>query len=72
MSIFKRKGMPAAVLARISSELIRVIRLPAVREQLAAQGAEVSTMSPPEMTRWFDAERRNWAAVVSKAGIKLD
>ncbi len=70
--IMAPKGMPAPVLARISSELLRVIRLPAVREQLVAQGAEVSTMSPADMSRWFDAERKSMAAVVTKAGIKLD
>ena len=65
-------GMPPAVLARISAELLRVIRLPAVREQLVAQGAEVSTMAPPEITRFVDVEMKHWAAVVSKAGLKLE
>jgi tripartite-type tricarboxylate transporter receptor subunit TctC len=66
------KGMPAPVLARLSAELLRVIRLPAVREQLVAQGAEVSTMAAPDFSRWFEAERKGWAAVVAKAGVKLD
>lgn len=66
------KGLPPAVLARISAELLRVIRLPAVREQLVAQGAEVSTMAPADFSRWFEAERKNWAAVVAKSGVKLD
>lgn len=65
-------GVPAPVLARISTELLRIIRLPAVREQLVAQGAEVSTMTPPEMSKFFEAERKHWAAVVTKAGLKLD
>jgi tripartite-type tricarboxylate transporter receptor subunit TctC len=65
-------GMPAPVLARISSELLRVIRLPAVREQLVAQGAEVSTMPPAEITRFVDVEMKHWAQVVSKAGLKLE
>jgi tripartite-type tricarboxylate transporter receptor subunit TctC len=66
------KGLPPALLARISAELLRVIRLPVVREQLVGQGAEVSTMGPVDMSRWFDAERKTWAAVVAKAGVKLD
>ena len=66
------KGLPPAVLARISAELLRVIRLPAVREQLVAQGAEVSTMAPVDFSRWFEAERQTWAGVVAKAGVKLD
>jgi tripartite-type tricarboxylate transporter receptor subunit TctC len=65
-------GLPAPALAQLSAELLRVIRLPAVREQLVAQGAEVSTMAPPEMSRFFETERKGWAAVVAKAGLKLD
>lgn len=65
-------GMPAPVLARISAELLRIIRLPAVREQLVAQGAEVSTMAPPEMNRFVQVEIKTWAAVVAKAGLKLE
>ncbi|MES2185135.1 MAG: tripartite tricarboxylate transporter substrate binding protein [Pseudomonadota bacterium] len=65
-------GIPAPLLARISAELVRVIRLPAVREQLVAQGAEVSTMAPADMGRFFETERKTWAAVVAKAGLKLD
>jgi tripartite-type tricarboxylate transporter receptor subunit TctC len=65
-------GMPQPVLARISSELLRVIRLPAVREQLVAQGAEVSTMPPAEITRFVEVEMKHWAAVVAKAGLKLE
>jgi tripartite-type tricarboxylate transporter receptor subunit TctC len=65
-------GMPAPVLARISAELLRIIRLPAVREQLVAQGAEVSTMAPAEISRFVEVERKHWAAVVAKAGLKLE
>ena len=65
-------GMSPAVLAKISSELLRVIRLPAVREQLVAQGAEVSTMPPAEITRFVDVEIKHWQAVVTKAGLKLE
>ena len=66
------KGLPPAVLARLSAKLLRLIRLPAVREQLVAQRGEVSTMAPADFSRWFDAERKSWAAVVAKAGVKLD
>ncbi len=65
-------GMPPAVLAKISAELLRVIRLPAVREQLVSQGAEVSTMAPPEITKFVDTEIKHWQAVVTKAGLKLE
>ena len=65
-------GLPAPMLARLSTELLRIIQLPAVRQQLIAQGADISTMPPAEMTRFFETERKSWAAVVAKAGLKLD
>ena len=59
-------AMPDALVARLSAELIRIIRLPEVRAQLTAQGAEVVTMTPPETNRFFASERTRWAAVVRK------
>ena len=63
---------PPAVLAKVSAELTRIIRSPEVRERLVSQGAEVYTMNPAEFASFFERERRNWAAVVQKAGVKID
>ncbi|MBP6901352.1 MAG: tripartite tricarboxylate transporter substrate binding protein [Burkholderiaceae bacterium] len=65
-------SMPAAQVQKLSAELIRIIRSPAVRERLVAQGAEVSTSSPAEFSRWFERERKQWAGTVAQSGVKLD
>ena len=65
-------SMPPAAVARLSAELIRIIRSPEIRARLTSQGAEVFTMAPPEFLTFFDKERKNWATVVSKNNIKLD
>ncbi|UUX97135.1 Bug family tripartite tricarboxylate transporter substrate binding protein [Aquabacterium sp. J223] len=65
-------SMPAPQLARLQAELTRIIRSPEVREKLVSQGAEVHTMTPAEFAAFFDRERRHWAQVVAKAGVKLD
>jgi len=65
-------GTPAAVVARLNAELIKVIRSPDVRAKLSGQGAEVVTMAPAEQDRFFVAEARRWAQVVAAANIKLD
>jgi tripartite-type tricarboxylate transporter receptor subunit TctC len=65
-------GMPDALVARLSSELIRIIRTPEIRAQLAGQGAEVVTMTPPETSKFFSTEEKRWAQVVKAAGVKLD
>jgi tripartite-type tricarboxylate transporter receptor subunit TctC len=65
-------GTPAAVVARLNAELIKVIRSPEIRARLTGQGAEVVTMSPAEQDDFFKRERSRWATVVAQAGIKLD
>jgi tripartite-type tricarboxylate transporter receptor subunit TctC len=65
-------NMPKANIDKLSAALITIIRSPEVRARLAAQGAEVSTMNPAEMDTFFNAERKKWAAVVAKSGLKLD
>ena len=65
-------GTPAAVVARLNTELIKIIRSPEIRARLTGQGAEVVTMTPAEQDRFFEVERKRWAEVVEKAGIKLD
>ncbi len=63
---------PPDVLARLSTELTRIIRSPEVRERLVAQGAEVHTMNPTEFSAFFERERKHWATVVHKAGVSID
>jgi len=65
-------GTPPAILNRLNSELIKVIRHPDIRAKLAGQGAEVVTMTPVQQDEFFNREKARWAKVVEQAGIKLD
>jgi tripartite-type tricarboxylate transporter receptor subunit TctC len=65
-------GTPNDVVARLSSELTRIIRSPEIRSRLTAQGAEVYTMSPAEFVTFFDKEQKRWAAVVASGGVKIE
>lgn len=65
-------GMAPAVVARLSTELTRIIRSPEVRERLVSQGAEVHTMTPAELQAFFERERKNWATVVAQGGVKIE
>ena len=63
---------PPAIVARLSAELTKIIRAPDVRSRLTVQGAEVYTMSPAEFAPFFESERKRWASVVAKGGLKLE
>jgi tripartite-type tricarboxylate transporter receptor subunit TctC len=65
-------NMPEAHVQRLATELTRIIRSPEVRERLVSQGAEVYTMTPAELARFFAQERKKWASVVQAGNIRLD
>ncbi len=66
------KNTPPAILERLNAELTRIIRTPDVRARLAAQGAEVNTMSTAEFSSFMEADRKRWEVVVKKVGLKMD
>jgi len=65
-------GTPPAIVARLATELTKIIRSPEVRSRLTVQGAEVYTMSPTEFAPFFEGERKRWAGVVAKGNLKLE
>jgi len=48
------------------------MNLPAVKERLAAQGAETYTSSPERFADYIKKETEKWAKVVKFSGAKLD
>jgi tripartite-type tricarboxylate transporter receptor subunit TctC len=65
-------GTPKAIIDRLNTELVKIIRSPEVRSRLVALGAEVITMQPQEQDQFFNKERARWLKVVSEASIKID
>jgi len=58
------------VIQRLNREVARIVRLPAVSEQLLAQGAEPIANSPQELAAFLRADIERWKKVVREAGIK--
>src|SRR5262245_57098626 len=65
-------GMPAPIVKRLHSELIRALALPDVRERLAADGAEAVGSAPAEFRDFMAADLAKWAKLVKESGAKLD
>lgn len=63
---------PPAVMQRLNAELTRIIRSPELRARLAGQGAEVSTMSVADFSRFYAVENKRWAEVVKSLNLTLD
>ncbi len=65
-------GTPAEVVAKLSAEIRRIMRLPDVKERISAQGGEPATNSPEEFSAFVRAEIAKWEKVVKASGAKVD
>jgi tripartite-type tricarboxylate transporter receptor subunit TctC len=65
-------GTPREVIAKIQSDIAKVLQMADVREKLAGMGAEPSGESPADLAARIKKEYDAWGEVVRKAGIKAD
>jgi tripartite-type tricarboxylate transporter receptor subunit TctC len=65
------KTLPAVV-AKLSQEIARVLRLPDVRERLLSQGMEPTSSTPEEFSAYIRSEMTKWAKVVKASGAKAE
>lgn len=65
-------GTPYDAVVRLNLALGQVLDTPAVRERLAAQGAQPVVMPYGEFAQFLHSEVERWAKVVKEAGIALE
>ena len=63
---------PRDVVTRLHAEILRVLRLPDVRDSLIAQGTEPVGSSPEEFGAFMKSEASKWARVIKEANIRAD
>ena len=61
---------PAAIVDRLAAEMQAVLKEPAVIKRWEEIGAESSTMSPAEVTKFIQSEIDKWVPVVKASGAK--
>jgi tripartite-type tricarboxylate transporter receptor subunit TctC len=65
-------GMPAEVVARLNSEVRRILQLPDVRQRLRPDGIEPNALDAKAVTDYMVAEIKRWAPVVRASGARAD
>ncbi len=66
-------GTPPAVIARLNTELAKIVELPEVKEQLLTQGVyALPPLKPEQAAERLRAEVSRWAKVIADANIKAD
>jgi tripartite-type tricarboxylate transporter receptor subunit TctC len=70
--VFAPAGTPAAVVARINTEINQLLANPEVRAAIHEQGAEPEAKTPAQFASQLKTEHAQWKAIVEASGVKLD
>ena len=65
-------GTPKAVVDKIHTDMVAVLRMPEVRQQLGASGAVVVGNTPEQFAAWNRSEISKWAKAIKDSGAKID
>lgn len=71
-SIVVPAGTPKAIISRLHTELVKILKSPDIRERLISEGADVETSTPEELAAFVRAEIQKWSKAVKDSGTKLD
>jgi tripartite-type tricarboxylate transporter receptor subunit TctC len=63
---------PQPIIARLNSELVRILNAPDVQEKLMSEGGEVSPTTPEEAAAFIRSEVAKWAKVLKHASIPME
>ena len=65
-------GTPREIIARLHSEIVKILRMPDISERLSAQGSDPVGSSPDEFGAFMKSETAKWARVIKEANIRAD
>jgi len=65
-------GIAREVVAKLNSQLIRILHTDEMKERFATQGTEVRTGTPESLGTWLRTEQTRWAKVVKESGEKFE
>jgi tripartite-type tricarboxylate transporter receptor subunit TctC len=66
------KGTPQAIIDQLNTEVVKILKMPDVKERFAAGGVETVPSSPAELDARIKREAAGFVVIVQKANIKPD
>jgi tripartite-type tricarboxylate transporter receptor subunit TctC len=63
---------PQPIVTRLNREIVRILEEPAMHDRLVGLGSDPAPSTPQQFAAFIRSEHDKWAAVIKKAGIRLD
>ena len=70
IALFGPRGMSEDSIARLNSEINRIVQSPGMRERFASIGAEAMHGTPAQWAAYVREETQKWAKVIKAAGVQ--
>lgn len=70
-ALYAPAGTPRAVLARLSTEVQRILERPDIRQRIEATGSALRIMSADELRRLTETEFEQYRRLAAETGVKL-
>jgi len=71
-AVFAPGGTPAEIVGQLSAELLRVFRLPEIRQRLEPLGVEITLQDSAQLRATIAADLAKWRKVVTDANIRAE
>jgi tripartite-type tricarboxylate transporter receptor subunit TctC len=72
MLVVAPAGIPKHVIALLNGQIVRILKLPDVKERLATLGFDPVGSTPDELAAKIQSETNKWTKVVRQTNVKID
>ncbi len=72
MGVLAPAGTPREIVNKLSSEIVRILQTPEVKERFHSQGFEIFSSTPEQFAAYIKEEIVKWAKVVKDSGARTD
>jgi tripartite-type tricarboxylate transporter receptor subunit TctC len=72
LGVFMPAGVPRDIVAKANADIARVLQMPDIKNNLAAQGIEAVTSTPEALSNIIRDDYARWGKVIREADIKAD
>ena len=65
-------GVPKEIIAKLHTEIVKVLALPEIKTKFADQGADVASDTPDHFAAYIKTEIAKWAKLIKELGVKSE
>ena len=72
VGLFGPARLPQPIVARLSKEMVAVLKLPDVKERMAKMGSDIASGTPEELVGYLERDLKRWGKLVRELNIRAD